>query len=237
MYSTSIRSSGRTIKEAWPQYWEYARRRSPSYRDVLGSSAKSDAEREENEDGDVASPRTSPTSTSGSGISYAQQLILVYDFAPSHPASNSLDNLNLPGHPIHALDCLLSRTQISLLLRAGYTQVSRPRSETRNPTPRYPSNARLFFRRYARATTENELILEAQIPSVFDAQKMWCYMSMESDGYPRFLRSKALNITLASAVLRSRAATSPCAYLEMVLAPSKSPGSPVPSKAHGKALF
>jgi len=55
-------------------------------------------------------------------------------------------------------------------------------------------------------TTENELILEAQIPSVFDAQKMWCYMSMESDGYPRFLRSKALNITLASAVLRSRAA-------------------------------
>ena len=231
-YFKDVRKSGRTIKEDWPQYWDYARRRGSIYGTVvgLGNSAR---------EGGVGTKR----STASTGEMMAENEKDPFGARSLSPRSPSPGNEKEKrvASPSDQADAPRSSTPFSLSGRVSalHKRVSRaptviPRSAAISRMDLVQSAERIYFRYLAPPShtvdsaenheiylppslrihsfplsaaqeprTQEELNALAQIPDMFHAQKDYCFRAMEQDAYPRFLRAKAFgNLTPVSALVR-----------------------------------
>ncbi|KAF8192960.1 hypothetical protein BJ912DRAFT_1021681 [Pholiota molesta] len=223
-YFKDVRKSGRTIKEDWPQYWEYARRRGSIYGTVVGL----------NHDG-LGTKRS--TASTGEMLSEQDKrnLAAVGDekgvgrSTSPRPATGLSEHTRVASaEPTDADHVPRSSTPFSLsgrtptlfnLRRASRAPTVIPRSSAITrldllPPPNASStNHEIYLPPALRIhsfplsssqepKSQTELALMAQIPDIFHAQKEYCFRAMEQDAFPRFLRSKAFgNLTPISALL------------------------------------
>lgn len=229
-YFKDVRKSGRTIKEDWPQYWEYARRRGSIYGTVVGmipetkrSTASTGEMLTESEKRHLATIGTSERARSTSPR------------PPEHrgtPASPQEDSSQQPrtSTPFS----FSRRTPTLFTRRASRAPTIIPRSSAITRMDLIASAERIFYRYLSPSgntvnSQENheiylppslrihsfalnsaqepksqaELNVLAQVPDMFHAQKEYCFKAMEQDAFPRFLRSKAFgNLTPISALVR-----------------------------------
>lgn len=226
-YFKDVRKSGRTIKEDWPEYWDYARRRGSIYGTVVGLNPQ------------MATKR----STASTGEMLTEQdrrnLSSMDEKAVRSPSPH---NAASPATAV-GTDPPRSTTPFSLSGRTptlfGARRASRaptviPRTSAISRQDLISSAERIFLRYLSPAgntvgSDENheiylppslrihsfplgggqepksqaEMNLMAQIPDMFHAQKEYCFRAMEQDAYPRFLRAKAFgNLTPVSALVR-----------------------------------
>ena len=229
-YFKDVRKSGRTIREDWPEYWEYARRRGSTYGTVVGSqpgakrstasTAEMAAEMQEKrgtaERSTTPDPRlvASPATAVGTDLEHALSSTTPAQPRPSTPFS------------------LGKRTPTFFSRRTSRAPTIIPRSSPITRTNLVESAERIFLRYLSQAGTSpgggesHEIYLPpslrvhsfplsnitgsaadqaalAQVPDMFHAQKDYCFRAMEQDAFPRFLRSKAFgNLTPMSALVR-----------------------------------
>ncbi|KAG8898137.1 Bud site selection protein, Revert to axial protein 1, partial [Tulasnella sp. 403] len=223
-YFKDVRKSGRTIKEEWPQYWEYARRRGSIYGQVVGlgvgkrSTASSGEGERDPEKGRLSSQGHSRPGTPGGhnwGIEGKEHI----PDSANPPRSSTPFSLNMGRRS------LMSK-------RASRAPTFIPRDSAITRTDLIASAERIFAR-YLVTTSEKEIYLPpslrihefplsssqlpnptspeyevesaalAQIPDMFHAQKEYVFRAMEQDAFPRFLRAKAFgNLTPVSALVR-----------------------------------
>ena len=229
-YFKDVRKSGRTIREDWPEYWEYARRRGSTYGTVVGSqpgakrstasTAEMAAEMQEKrgtaERSTTPDPRlvASPATAVGTDLEHALSSTTHAQPRPSTPFS------------------LGKRTPTFFSRRTSRAPTIIPRSSPITRTNLVESAERIFLRYLSPAGTSpgggesHEIYLPpslrvhsfplsnvtgsaadqaalAQVPDMFHAQKDYCFRAMEQDAFPRFLRSKAFgNLTPMSALVR-----------------------------------
>jgi ABC-type glycerol-3-phosphate transport system permease component len=231
-YFKDVRKSGRTIREDWPEYWEYARRRGSTYGTVVGgqtaakrsttSTTEMAAELQEKHDMAERStspdPRllasTSPATAVGTDVEHALR-----SPTPAQPRSSTPFSLG-------------RRTPTFFSRRASRAPTIIPRSSPITRNDLVASAERIFLRYLSPAGTSpgsgesHEIYLPpalrvhsfplssatgsaadqvaiAQVPDMFHAQKEYCFRAMEQDAFPRFLRSKAFgNLTPMSALVR-----------------------------------
>lgn len=226
-YFKDVRKSGRTIKEDWPQYWDYARRRGSIYGTVVGLQPNG------------GGTKRSTASTSEMLNDYEKRAEGGRSTSPRPPTGDK-DRIASPNS---AYEQPRSTTPFSLsgrtptlfnMKRASRAPTVIPRSSAITRMDLIASAERIFFRYLSPAgntvnSTENheiylppslrihnfplssaqepksqsELALMAQIPDYFHTQKEYCFRAMEQDAFPRFLRSKAFgNLTPMSALVR-----------------------------------
>jgi len=227
-YFKDVRKSGRTIKEDWPQYWDFARRRGSIYGTVVGMN---------------------PDATKRSTQSTAD--LVAESDRRNLGASGDTEYGGKTGTPDHGRvasasdgpDAGRSTTPFSLsgrtptlfnMKRASRAPTVIPRSAAITRLDLIASAERIFFRYLSPAgntinssenheiylppalrihsfllssqqepKTSTELAIMAQVPDMFHAQKEYCFRAMEQDAFPRFLRSKAFgNLTPISALVR-----------------------------------
>jgi hypothetical protein len=231
-YFKDVRKSGRTIREDWPEYWEYARRRGSTYGTVVGaqpaakrstaSTAEMTTEMQEKrgtvERSTSPDPRllasTSPATAVGTDLEHALASPTPAQPRPSTPFS------------------LGRRTPTFFSRRASRAPTIIPRSSPIARSDLVASAERIFLRYLSPAGTSpgggesHEIYLPpalrvhsfplsnatgsaadqtaiAQVPDMFHSQKEYCFRAMEQDAFPRFLRSKAFgNLTPMSALVR-----------------------------------
>ena len=231
-YFKDVRKSGRTIREDWPEYWEYARRRGSTYGNVVGgqavakrstaSTTEMAAEMQEKhgmaERSTSPDPRllasTSPATAVGTDLEHALGSPTPAQPRPSTPFS------------------LGKRTPTFFARRASRAPTIIPRSTPVSRADLVASAERIYLRYLSPAGTSpgggesHEIYLPpalrvhsfplsnatgsaadqatiAQVPDMFHAQKDYCFRAMEQDAFPRFLRSKAFgNLTPMSALVR-----------------------------------
>jgi ABC-type glycerol-3-phosphate transport system permease component len=220
-YFKDVRKSGRTIREDWPEYWEYARRRGSTYGAVVGaqapgtkrstaSTAEMTAEMQEKRGAAERSPSpdprllasTSPATAVGTDLEHA-----LASPTPAQPRSSTPFSLG-------------KRTPTFFSRRASRAPTIIPRSTPISRSDLVESAERIFLRYLSPAGTSpgggesHEIYLPpalrvhsfplsnatgsaadraaiAQVPDMFHAQKEYCFRAMEQDAFPRFLRSKA----------------------------------------------
>ena len=228
-YFKDVRKSGRTIRDDWPEYWEYARRRGSTYGTIVGtqagakrstaSTAEMTAEVQEKRGVDERSPSPdtrvlSPATAVGTDLEHAFTSPTPAQPRPSTPFSFG------------------KRTPLSFSRRASRAPTIIPRSSPISRSDLVASAERIFLRYLSQAGTSpnggesHEIYLPpalrvhsfplsnatssaadraalAQVPDMFHAQKEYCFRAMEQDAFPRFLRSKAFgNLTPMSALVR-----------------------------------
>jgi hypothetical protein len=229
-YFKDVRKSGRTIREDWPEYWEYARRRGSTYGTVVGgqpgakrstaSTAEMAAEMQEKrgtaERSTTPDPRlvASPATAVGTDLEHALSSTTPAQPRPSTPFS------------------LGKRTPTFFSRRTSRAPTIIPRSSPITRANLVESAERIFLRYLSPAGTSpgggesHEIYLPpalrlhsfplsnatgsaadqaaiAQVPDMFHSQKDYCFRAMEQDAFPRFLRSKAFgNLTPMSALVR-----------------------------------
>jgi hypothetical protein len=184
-YFRGVRQSGRTIREDWPEYWDYARRRGSIYGDttqarladraITPSEAGTDgysligvSSRTDNRDSRVPMnvPYVIPRNeriTRADLIASAQRIISLY---------------LIPGadKEIYLPPALRADDSLYRLLNL--------------PSPTSPAY-------------EAEAPLIARVPDMFHAQKEYMFRAMEQDAFPRFLRAKGFgNLTPVGALAR-----------------------------------
>ncbi|KAF8625694.1 hypothetical protein AX15_005264 [Amanita polypyramis BW_CC] len=220
-YFKDVRKSGRTIKEDWPQYWEYARRRGSVYGTVVGinpetkrSTASTGDMLTENEKKHLAAIGTSDGTRSTSPRPPEQYGSRATPVSP-HEESGQPPRSSTPFS-------LSGRTPTLFNRRASRAPTIIPRSSAITRMDLIASAERIFYRYLSPAgntvnSQENheiylppslrihsfplsstqepksqaELNMLAQVPDMFHAQKEYCFKAMEQDAFPRFLRSKA----------------------------------------------
>lgn len=227
-YFKDVRKSGRTIKEDWPQYWDYARRRGSIYGTVVGLQPNG------------GGTKRSTASTNEMLHDYEKR----NNLAPDEKTGAGRSTSPRPGaSPTDGLDQPRSTTPFSLsgrtptlfnMKRASRAPTVIPRSAAISRTDLIASAERIFFRYLSPAgntvhspenheiylppslrihsfplssaqepRSQSETALMAQIPDFFHAQKEYCFRAMEQDAFPRFLRAKAFgNLTPMSALVR-----------------------------------
>jgi ABC-type glycerol-3-phosphate transport system permease component len=220
-YFKDVRKSGRTIREDWPEYWEYARRRGSTYGTVVGgqpgakrstaSTAEMAGEMQEKrgtaERSTTPDPRllasTSPATAVGTDLEHA-----LSSATPAQPPRSTT--------PFS----LGRRTPTFFSRRTSRAPTIIPRSSPISRSNLVESAERIFLRYLSPAGTSpgggesHEIYLPpalrlhsfplsnatgsaadqaaiAQVPDMFQAQKEYCFRAMEQDAFPRFLRSKA----------------------------------------------
>jgi hypothetical protein len=208
-YFKDVRKSGRTIREEWPQYWEFARRRGSIYGQVVG----------------VNQSKRSTTSTGE----------MMDGKGAGGPSRSTSPRPPTPGTPMvdpRSTTPFTSRRPSLMSKRASRAPTIIPRS---GPIPRSDlvASAERIFARYLVPGSEKEIYLPpslrihsfplnsanmpasdspdyevengilAQVPDMFHAQKEYVFRAMEQDAFPRFLRAKAFgNLTPVSALVR-----------------------------------
>ena len=224
-YFKDVRKSGRTIREDWPEYWDYARRRGSIYGTVVGlnphmgtkrstmsTGAASDHERYNTSDEKgarspspgVAAQSTSPTTAvaeprSTTPFSLSGRTPTLFNHRRASRAPTIIPRTSA----ITRQDLIASAERIYFryLSPAGNTVGSDENHEIYLP----PS---LRIHSFPLSSTNEpksapELSIMAQIPDMFHAQKEYCFRAMEQDAFPRFLRAKAFgNLTPVSALVR-----------------------------------
>lgn len=231
-YFKDVRKSGRTIRDDWPEYWEYARRRGSTYGAVVGaqagakrstaSTAEMTTEMQEKRGEAERSPTPDPRLLASTSPATAVGTDLEHALASPTPAQPR------PSTPFS----LGKRTPTFFSRRASRAPTIIPRSTPISRSDLVASAERIFLRYLSPAGTSpgggesHEIYLPpalrvhsfplsnatgsaadraaiAQIPDMFHAQKDYCFRAMEQDAFPRFLRSKAFgNLTPMSALVR-----------------------------------
>ncbi|EPS94323.1 hypothetical protein FOMPIDRAFT_1153332 [Fomitopsis schrenkii] len=229
-YFKDIRKSGRTIKEDWPEYWDYARRRGSIYGTVVGMNPHMGTKRSTASTADLMSDQD------------RQNLATVDNEKAGRSPSPRVMSTSPGTHTAVASEPPRSTTPFSLsgrtptlfnMRRASRAPTIIPRSAAITRQDLIASAERIYFRYLSPAGTvgssENheiylppalrvhsfplnsnhepksasEMSLMAQIPDMFHAQKEYCFRAMEQDAFPRFLRAKAFgNLTPVSALVR-----------------------------------
>lgn len=222
-YFKDVRKSGRTIRDDWPEYWDYARRRGSIYGTVVGMSGATGI-------GKRSTASTAEMLAAGD----AEKQALAGARSPSPDARQHLSP-TLHDRAATAVGSEFEHARSTTPFSFnGRTPTFFQRRASRAPTviPRSGAvtkdqlikSAEYIYLRYlspAGSTPEesHEIYLPpalrihsftpdepgalAQVPDMFHAQKEYCYRAMEQDAFPRFLRSKAFgNLTPVSALVR-----------------------------------
>ncbi|KAJ7220552.1 RGS domain-containing protein [Mycena pura] len=229
-YFKDVRKSGRSIKEDWPQYWDYARRRGSIYGTVVGmnpeaggagkrSTASTNelltehAETDEKYGGPSTSPRpvhsenTRVASTSPDPYSSVRSPSPF--LAGRTPTLFTMKRASRAPTVIPRSSAITRQNLIASAERIYFRYLS-PVANTVNSTENHeiylPPSLRIHSFPLSSAhepKTAAELNVMAQIPDIFHAQKEYCFRAMEQDAFPRFLRSKAFgNLTPVSSLVR-----------------------------------
>ncbi|KAH9855464.1 hypothetical protein C2E23DRAFT_857658 [Lenzites betulinus] len=201
-YFKDVRKSGRTIREDWPEYWDYARRRGSIYGTVVGLNPHTGTKRSTTSTGEMLSDQDrhnlavagdekaarSPSPRMRS-ISPGAGVARAHDHSPlagDHPpGSHRVGRAHILPLPIPAGNTPGSTENHEIYLPPALRVHTFPLSSTHEPK------------------SQSEIALMAQIPDMFHSQKEYCYRAMEQDAFPRFLRAKAFgNLTPVSALVR-----------------------------------
>ncbi|KAL9709514.1 Bud site selection protein, Revert to axial protein 1 [Leucoagaricus gongylophorus] len=214
-YFKDVRRSGRSIRDDWPQYWDYARRRGSIYGTVVGLNPDT--------------KRSTASTAAGDFLTDHDKKSLAA-VGDDHPVLHSPSP-----RPQENPSRSSARTPTLFpLRRASRAPTIIPRSAAITRLDLVSSAERIFYRYLSPAgdpsdpnasheiylppalrihsfpltsqdepKTQQELSILAQIPDMFHAQKEYCFRAMEQDAFPRFLRSKAFgNLTPISALVR-----------------------------------
>ncbi|KZT21961.1 hypothetical protein NEOLEDRAFT_1138757 [Neolentinus lepideus HHB14362 ss-1] len=223
-YFKDVRKSGRTIRDDWPQYWDYARRRGSIYGTVVGlnpsSAAAMQTKRSTASTGEVLTQQEKDN-LAGLGERDATSPRPITPQDPfDAPRSNTPFSLS-------------GRTPTLFNKRASRAPTIIPRSQAVSRQDLIRSAEHIFYKYLSPANntidgesheiylppslrihsfplssereprSDQEHALMAQIPDMFHAQKEYCFRAMEQDAFPRFLRAKAFgNLTPVSALVR-----------------------------------
>lgn len=229
-YFKDVRKSGRAIREDWPEYWDYARRRGSIYGTVVGLNPHTGTKRSTASTGDML------------GEQEKQNLAAAGDEKAAARSPSPRMASTSPGTAV-ATEPARSTTPFSLsgrtptlfnTRRASRAPTIIPRSAAISRQDLIASAERIYFRYLTPAgntvgseenheiylppalrihsfplnstqepRSQSEMNVMAQIPDMFHAQKEYCFRAMEQDAFPRFLRAKAFgNLTPVSALIR-----------------------------------
>ncbi|KAE9402560.1 hypothetical protein BT96DRAFT_918085 [Gymnopus androsaceus JB14] len=221
-YFKDVRKSGRTIKEDWPQYWDYARRRdgmhtkrsTASTNELLTEQDKRNlAATDEKAAGRSTSPRLTPGLSEHTHVASTSP----NNERPTTPFSLSgrtptLFNLKRASRAPTVIPRSSAITRQDLIASAEriYFRYLSPAGNTVNSQENHeiylPPSLRIHsfpLSSSAEPRSQSEKAIMAQIPDMFHAQKEYCFRAMEQDAFPRFLRAKAFgNLTPISALVR-----------------------------------
>jgi hypothetical protein len=231
-YFKDIRKSGRALREDWPEYWEYARKRGSIYGSVVGSSSAPGAHH-------LSQAYSAKRSTASTGDleKAAERGLSARSPSPGGPA-----DVRSPTAVGSDFEPARSTTPFSLSGRTPTLFTQRRASRAPTVIPRSGAITRQELIRSAEyihlrylspagqvgATENHEIYLPpalrvhafplsgaheprgeaeraalAQVPDMFHAQKEYVFRAMEQDAFPRFLRAKAFgNLTPVSALVR-----------------------------------
>ncbi|KZV76734.1 hypothetical protein PENSPDRAFT_597710 [Peniophora sp. CONT] len=231
-YFKDVRKSGRTIKDDWPQCWDYARRRGSIYGTVVGmnpaavGAKRSTASTTELEklaaEGGMrsTSPRspspdprlaqsTSPATAVGSEWGHEQPARSTTPFSLSR-YTPTLFNRRASRAPtiiprsaaISRLDLVASAERIWLRYLSPAGAAPGDESHEIYLPPALRIHAFPLNSQQEGRSASDQAIM-AQVPDMFHAQKEYVFKAMEQDAFPRFLRAKAFgNLTPLSALVR-----------------------------------
>ncbi|XP_006456044.1 hypothetical protein AGABI2DRAFT_188123 [Agaricus bisporus var. bisporus H97] len=212
-YFKDVRKSGRTIKDDWPQYWEYARRRGSIYGTVVGLHP--DPKRSTASTGEMVADherefgrRSPPPPTSQDDHQHPRSSTpFSFTAARTPPLFNFRRASRAPtviprSSAITRMDLVSSAERIYYrYLSPVGNAVDQENHEIYLPPALRIHTFPLSSQQEPRSQTE--LGMMAQIPDLYHAQKEYCFRAMEQDAFPRFLRSKAFgNLTPISALVR-----------------------------------
>ncbi|KAF7760258.1 hypothetical protein Agabi119p4_10934 [Agaricus bisporus var. burnettii] len=212
-YFKDVRKSGRTIKDDWPQYWEYARRRGSIYGAVVGLHP--DPKRSTASTGEMVADherefgrRSPPPATSQDDHQHPRSSTpFSFTAARTPPLFNFRRASRAPtviprSSAITRMDLVSSAERIYYrYLSPVGNAVDQENHEIYLPPALRIHTFPLSSQQEPRSQTE--LGMMAQIPDLYHAQKEYCFRAMEQDAFPRFLRSKAFgNLTPISALVR-----------------------------------
>ncbi|KAG7095194.1 hypothetical protein E1B28_005971 [Marasmius oreades] len=220
-YFKDVRKSGRTIKEDWPQYWDYARRRGSIYGTVVGlhpqdalatkrSTASTGDMLSEQDKRNLASPEEKGRSTSPRPV-MSEQTHIDSTSPINDPFARSTTPFSLSGRTPTLFNKRASRaptviprssaiTRLDLIASAEriYYRYLSPAGQAVNSEENHeiylPPSLRIHsfpLSSSSEPKTQTEHAIMAQIPDMFHAQKEYCFRAMEQDAFPRFLRAKA----------------------------------------------
>lgn len=230
-YFKDVRKSGRAIKEDWPEYWDYARRRGSIYGTVVGLNPQIATKRSTTSTSELLteqdrqnlaaadekvirspSPRmTAATPVTVAGDDYGQQQPRSSTPFSLSGRTPTLFNKRVSRAPtviprsaaVAKLDLIASAEHIyyRYLSPAGNTVGATENHEIYLPPALRIHTFPLTSSQDPKSDVEKNIL--AQIPDMFHAQKEYCFRAMEQDAFPRFLRSKAFgNLTPLSALVR-----------------------------------
>jgi len=180
-YFKDVRKSGRTIREDWPEYWEYARRRGSTYGTDLEHALASPT---------PAQPRSSTPFSLGKRTPtfFSRRASRAPTIIPRSAAISRAD-----------LVASAERIFLRYLSPAGTSPGGGESHEIYLPPA---LRVHSFPLSNATGSAADQAAI-AQVPDMFHAQKEYCFRAMEQDAFPRFLRSKAFgNLTPMSALVR-----------------------------------
>jgi hypothetical protein len=231
-YFKDVRKSGRTIKDDWPEYWDFARRRGSIYGTVVGLTPQMGTKRSTASTNELAHEQDRQNlAMAGEEKAYRSPSPRIASTSPQ-TAVGSEYNANPPRSSTPF--SLSGKTPTFFNKRASRAPTVIPRSAAVTKQDLISSAEHIYFRYLSPAgntigSTENHEIylppalrvhtfplasnqdpksdsersLMAQIPDMFHAQKEYCFRAMEQDAFPRFLRAKAFgNLTPLSALVR-----------------------------------
>ena len=230
-YFKDVRKSGRAIKEDWPEYWDYARRRGSIYGTVVGLNPQMATKRSTTSTSELlteqdrlnlaaidekvvrsSSPRmAAATPATAAGDDYGQQQPRSSTPFSLSGRTPTLFNKRLSRAPtviprsaaVTKQDLIASAEHIyyRYLSPAGNTVGGTENHEIYLPPALRLHTFPLTSGHDPKSDAEKSLL--AQVPDMFHAQKEYCFRAMEQDAFPRFLRSKAFgNLTPLSALVR-----------------------------------
>ncbi|KAF9811602.1 hypothetical protein IEO21_06527 [Rhodonia placenta] len=225
-YFKDVRKSGRTIRDDWPEYWDYARRRGSIYGTVVGLNPHTGTKRSTASTGDILSDHDRHNLAAGDEEKAAR--------SPSPRMISTTPATAVASDPPRSSTPFsLSGRTPTLFKRASRAPTIIPRSAAITRQDLIASAERIYLRYLSPAgtvgsnenheiylppalrmhsfplssthepKTQSEMSLMAQIPDMYHAQKEYCFRAMEQDAFPRFLRAKAFgNLTPMSALVR-----------------------------------
>ncbi|KAF8880513.1 hypothetical protein BD779DRAFT_1761765 [Infundibulicybe gibba] len=186
-YFKDVRKSGRTIKEDWPQYWDYARRRGSIYGTVVGLNPESAAKRSTASTGELLNDQdkrnlaaTGSDEKGGYGRRSTSRTPTLFNMRRASRAPTVIPRSSA----ITRLDLIASAERIfyRYLSPAGNTVNSQENHEIYLPPSLRIHNFPLSSSQEPK--TQSELAMMAQIPDIFHAQKEYCFRAMEQDAFP-----------------------------------------------------
>lgn len=228
-YFKDVRKSGRAIRDDWPEYWDYARRRGSIYGTVVGLNPHTGTKRSTASTGEMLSEQDRHNLATVGDEKYGTAR------SPSPRITSVSPGTVVASEPPRSTTPFsLSGRTPTLFKRASRAPTIIPRSAAITRQDLIASAERIYYRYLSPAgntpgsaenheiylppalrvhtfplssshepKTQAETSLMAQIPDMFHAQKEYCFRAMEQDAFPRFLRAKAFgNLTPVSALVR-----------------------------------